>query len=412
MMRFQNPLRGKVAVVSRFLISTLGMLAMAFPVCLKIAGAQPLSAHFAGQGGIPAWTMQISGTNASLRGIVSVDGKIAWASGTAGTVLKTADGGAHWTPCAIPPDAEKLDFRGVQAADASHAIVMSSGPGDLSRLYKTDDGCQSWKLLLKNPDSPDGFFDSFFADWTPGSGPAGAAPIWTGSLLGDPVKGRFMVFDTPDSGVTWVARKSPDLALNGVDLGAFAASNSLFPANQDNAHTPQIFASGGKGGAFVWIETNAGNSVGLASPSTMTLSRWSRIQVPLAGGNEASGIFAIARRTESVPYRDTIATRETLIAVGGDYRKPNEATGTAAWSTDHGLHWTAAATPPQGYRSAVAWSPELDAWIAAGTNGSDISRDDGKTWTPLDNGNWNALALPFAVGPNGRIARISPSAAK
>ncbi|HUA98561.1 MAG TPA: hypothetical protein VMA34_09570, partial [Terracidiphilus sp.] len=45
-----------------------------------------------------------------------------------------------------------------------------------------------------------------------------------------------------------------------------------------------------------------------------------------------------------------------------------------------------------------------------GANGSDISRDDGRTWQPIDNGNWNALSLPFVVGPNGRIARLDPSA--
>jgi hypothetical protein len=52
----------------------------------------------------------------------------------------------------------------------------------------------------------------------------------------------------------------------------------------------------------------------------------------------------------------------------------------------------------------------LNAWITAGTNGSDISRDDGRTWQPLDNGNWNALSLPFVVGPNGRIGRLNPAA--
>jgi hypothetical protein len=31
-------------------------------------------------------------------------------------------------------------------------------------------------------------------------------------------------------------------------------------------------------------------------------------------------------------------------------------------------------------------------------------------WQPLDNGNWNALSLPFVVGPNGRIARLNPAA--
>jgi hypothetical protein len=36
----------------------------------------------------------------------------------------------------MPPGAEKLDFRGIQAFD-ENIIAMSSGPGDQSRLYKT-----------------------------------------------------------------------------------------------------------------------------------------------------------------------------------------------------------------------------------------------------------------------------------
>ncbi len=71
------------------------------------------------------FAMQNSGTAADLRGIHSVDGKVAWASGTNGTVLRTVDGGDHWLTCATPPGAEKLDFRGVQAFDAKAAIVMS-----------------------------------------------------------------------------------------------------------------------------------------------------------------------------------------------------------------------------------------------------------------------------------------------
>src|ERR1700730_3058932 len=60
-----------------------------------------------------SWVMQDSGTSAGLRGIYSVDGKVAWASGTEGTVLKTVDGGAHWTKCAVPDgaaDGAALDF--------------------------------------------------------------------------------------------------------------------------------------------------------------------------------------------------------------------------------------------------------------------------------------------------------------
>src|SRR5580658_1396437 len=133
------------------------------------------------------WQMQDSGTTAGLRGIDSVDGTVAWASGTEGTVLKTTDGGAHWQKCAVPDlatDGATLDFRGVQAWDSATAIVMASGPGEKSRLYKTVDGCSTWTLLFKNPDSPDGFFDSFWLN----------AVFGHGMLLGDPVKGRFTVF--------------------------------------------------------------------------------------------------------------------------------------------------------------------------------------------------------------------------
>src|ERR1700740_2679310 len=97
------------------------------------------------------WVIQDSGTMASLRGIDSADGTVAWASGTGGTVLRTTDGGAHWQKCTTP-DAERdgaaLDFRGVQAWDAQSAIGMASGPGEKSRLSQTNHGCNSWKLLF------------------------------------------------------------------------------------------------------------------------------------------------------------------------------------------------------------------------------------------------------------------------
>lgn len=338
----------------------------------------------------PVWTLQDSGTTAGLRGIYSVDGKAAWASGTEGTVLRTTDGGAHWTKCAIPPDAAKQDFRGIQAFDGNLAVVMSSGPGDLSRVYKTADACKTWTLLFKNPDTPDGFFDGFFANWNEDSG----SPQWTGSLLGDPTHGQFTVFDTADSGSTWTRRKSPGLTADAATMGAFAASNSVFPSTQENIHNPRIFVSGGKAGAFVWKEK-------------IPEHEWSRVEVPLVHGLDAAGIFSIASHSDKGPFRNVIATRETLVAVGGDYTKRNESSGTAAWSTDDGKTWHASTTPPHGYRSSVAWSDIGEAWITVGTNGSDMSRDDGKTWQRLDDGEWNALSPPFVVGPKGRIARLT-----
>jgi hypothetical protein len=62
------------------------------------------------------------------------------------------------------------------------------------------------------------------------------------------------------------------------------------------------------------------------------------------------------------------------------------------------------------YRSTVQWSESLKLWIAAGPTGSDIGRDDHRTWQPLDNGAWDALSLPFFVGPKGRIAKLRSDA--
>lgn len=368
------------------------------------------------------WTIQNSNTTADLRGIHSVDGKVAWASGTNGTVLRTVDAGANWQTCAIPPGAERLDFRGVQAFDADTAIVMSSGKGDLSRLYKTTDGCKTWKLLLKNTDA-DGFFDAFWLN----------AIYGEGMLLGDPVKGQFTVLKTMDGGVTWKRDQSKSLKLNGASLAAFAASNSSIgraSRGEGDIRGPGIdflpgFVTGGKDGAFL-IERWEGRSRSKArfsegrSAGTFLTPDWNRRATPLASGADSTGAFALALRYTGSPCSDCgFGTYWHLVAVGGDYTKPDERTGTAAASfTDGGWTWVAAQTPPHGYRSAVAYDAETKTWITVGPNGTDISTDDGKNWSAVKpdaargeaadaDRNWNALSLPFVVGPKGRIGRWS-----
>ena len=330
------------------------------------------------------WQMQDSGTTASLRGIYSVDGTIAWASGTGGTVLKTIDGGTHWQKCAIPDaatDGATLDFRGVQAWDAQTAIVMASGPGEKSRLFKTMDGCKTWALLLKNEEK-DGFWDGVVfqrADYGYLSLPD------DGVMIGDPLHERFETRQGYKRDIQFI-----DSAGCAAKEGesAFAASNSSFIVLGLGRY---ILGTGGKSGARVLIAPKLNG--GVSTDPCLD------VDVPIAGGNESSGVFSIA-----------IRDLKHLIIVGGDYTKPNESKSTAARTSGDWKHWTASTTPPHGFRSAVQWSETLKLWITVGTNGSDISRDDGRTWQPLDNGNWNALSLPFVVGPNGRIARLNPSA--
>jgi photosystem II stability/assembly factor-like uncharacterized protein len=339
---------------------------------LLLLAASLLPAALAAQTA-PVWQMQNSGSTASLRGIVAVDDSIAWASGTEGTVLRTLDGGQHWTRCATPDaakDGASLDFRGVQAWDEKTAIAMASGPGDKSRLYKTTDGCASWTLVFANPDK-DGFWDA-----------VSIADRKNISIFGDPVDGKFVIFDTADGGIHWKKEQDAGLQSNESE-GAFAASNSSLLALWGDGVS--AFGAGSPSGTRIFLECDPCNTK--AMWHSLTLSEFPK--------GKAAGIFSIHARDG-----------RRWIAVGGDYIKPNEAAGTAAYTSDGGLHWTASAKNPHGYRSSVQWWEQEKLWITVGTNGSDLSRDDGRNWQRLDDGNWNALGLPFVVGPHGRIARL------
>ena len=369
------------------------------------------------------WDLEDQPTTADLRGVSNTGGGAVWASGTHGTVVHSEDGGSLWQACAIPPGAEALDFRGIQAWDENTAIVMSSGLGDLSRLYKTTDGCHTWKLLFTNPDGPnDGFFDTLlFLDRN------------LGFVFGDPahgsrrnpVEGGYVTFRirvTHDGGATWTPITDPEHNMPGKNLmpegteGLFAASNT----------------SAAVSNGWLWIGTGGGRVLhrqlyaspeekaslfqssfcaGALDPTSHTCGipwvDWTSTKTPLTAISPTAGIFSIVFRTEAVG-----------IAVGGDYQKPEDAQLTAAYSTD-GQHWYPAQTPPHGYRSAVAYVPDHKLWITVGPNGTDISTDDGKNWHPLRplkgqpadaDQHWNALSYPFAVGPKGRIGKLNTNA--
>ena len=95
------------------------------------------------------WNAQSIKTEADFRGICAVSKNVAWVSGTMGTFGRTTDGGTTWTVGTVP-DAEKLDFRDVEAFGEDTAYLMSAGPGEDSRIYKTTDGGKTWKLQFKS----------------------------------------------------------------------------------------------------------------------------------------------------------------------------------------------------------------------------------------------------------------------
>ncbi len=341
-----------------------------FPTLIALFLASIIPAH-------AQWSLQTSHTTADLHAVHSIGNGAAWASGANGTVLRTTDDGSTWQRCSTPPGAAQLDFRGIQVYDADTAIVLSSGRGDQSRLYKTADGCRTWKLILTNPDI-EGFWDVIVINRLGKQG----------ELLGGPVRGKFAFWQSSDKGNTWQRINNSGLdAFQGE--GSFAISNSALFLNEDFATG---FVTGGSPGARVL--TNQGLSEPFSSHA-----------LPLARGSVSTGAVSIESREKCC-----------WVVVGGDYKKPNDSSGTAAYTHDGGKTWLPAKTPPQGFRTSVAYDKRSKSWVTVGPNGTDVSIDDGETWSPLRprpkmqegvnaDKNWNAISLPFVVGNKGRIGR-------
>ena len=229
------------------------------------------------------WELQQSGTEAGLRGIGVVNAKVVWASGTGGTFLQTADGGAHWR-AGVVPGASHLDFRDLQAVDARTVYLMSIGSGEQSRIYKTLDGGATWKLLFTNPD-PSGFFDAL-AFWDPRRG----------IVIGDAVDGHPVVFTTDDGGQHWRRQQTPAAIPNE---GSFAASGTCLVVRGKGE---AWFATGGIGAARVFHSTDGG-------------LHWTVVATPVHNDTASAGIFSLA-----------FSNGARGIAVGGDYSKPEDRT--------------------------------------------------------------------------------------
>ncbi|HEY2116690.1 MAG TPA: hypothetical protein VGJ51_16460 [Candidatus Angelobacter sp.] len=317
----------------------------------------------------PVWGQkpQNSGVDVQLRGISAVSDKVAWASGAKGTVLRTIDGGATWEKLEVV-GAEALDFRDIQAFDQNTAFVLSIGPGEQSRIYKTADGGKIWQRQFTNSD-PKAFYDCF-AFWDSTHGIA----------VSDSVDGKFPLIATSD-GMNWnpvVVKKMP-AALPSE--GAFAASGTCIATFGKN---DVWFGTGGPA-ARVFHSADRGKT-------------WTVAETPIIHGAATQGVFSLV-----------FWAAKDGVAVGGDYKEPTKGDKTAAITHDGGKTWTLASKSPQGYRSAVALAT-AHVLLAVGTSGTSNSIDAGKTWGSWFTEDLNAVALSgnrgWAVGSSGKIFSI------
>jgi photosystem II stability/assembly factor-like uncharacterized protein len=319
----------------------------------------------------PQWTPQTSGVMSSLRGVSAVNERVVWASGSRATVLRTADGGATWAQLAMTTD--NVDFRDIDAIDERTAYVLSIGAGATSRIYKTADAGEHWDLQLANQD-PKVFLDAMsFWDAT------------HGIAVSDTIDGHFVIFMT-DDGQTW--KRLPDDRLPPAQPheGFFAASGTNIAV---------------LGTDDVWIGTGAAEKARVLRSSDHGRT-WKVTETPLLSGSK-SGIYSIA-------FRDN----RNGVVVGGTYDKEAEALDNCAVTSDGGATWTLIKEHGlSGFRSVVMYLPgKPGALLAVGPSGSDVSADDGRTWTPLPGPGFHTFSLApkagigWGAGSQGRIAKL------
>ena len=302
-----------------------------------------------------SWTLLPISNSNRFRGLAPISSSTAYVAGTNATVLRTTNGGKIWTdvtPALSVNETLALQFRDIHAFNRHHAVALTIGEGDLSRIYSTHDGGASWTATFTNTD-PAAFYDCIaFANAT------------YGLALSDPVDGAFRLLETHDAGDSWRVVDDANVPPALAGESAFAASGTC------------IEAAAGR-----WYVASGGVSPGRIYRSSDAKS-WNVTSSTLSG-SAASGVF-------SVRFRDA----KHGVAVGGDFEHPDATNGTiAAWSDDGGATWQPACTPPGGYRSGAAWLSRKGKGVvvAVGPTGSDVSVDGGKNWRTFSNASLDAV---------------------
>jgi photosystem II stability/assembly factor-like uncharacterized protein len=320
----------------------------------------------------PTWSPLSTGVGARLRGVSTVSERVAWASGTNGTVIRTSDGGATWQKLAIA-GAEKLDFRDIDAVDERTAYALSIGAGELSRIYKTADAGLTWVEQFVNHD-PKAFFDAM-AFWD----------AKRGVVVSDAVDGQFVIMLTSDGGTSWARVPAGALPPALANEGFFAASGTNVTVTAPS---------------HVWVGTGAASEARVLRSSDGGRT-WALSKTPLDAGPSA-GIFSIA-----------FSDQTHGIVVGGDYKAEAVPGNNAAVTADGGSTWTLV-KGLSGFRSVVAyWPRDAVTIVAVGPSGTDVSSDRGRTWTPVAGAGFHAFSFArgggvgFGVGEKGSAGRLN-----
>ncbi len=322
---------------------------------------------------IPKLLNQSSGTETLLQAISIVDENTVWMSGHEATFVRTMDGGVSWDVFQHPTG-DTLQFRDVHAFNSSKIVLMSAGPGSLSRIFTVDDGVR-WQENFVMQDSL-GFLDCI--------------DFWdekNGIAFGDTIDDFPFILLTTNGGKTWNRAPFDQMPKAGEGEGGFAASGTCVTTGADG---------------FAWIATGASGNARILITKDYGLS-WESVESPMIVG-EAAG-------HTSIDFVDN----ETGFITGGDLAISNDYTNNCAFSADGGKNWSLTEQPvTKGafYGGSTIQVGDQNFTFVCGPNGLDYSSDMGQTWAQLDSSNYWAVnmhksGIGWASGKDGRVTMVN-----
>ncbi len=315
----------------------------------------------------PKITTFTTNSNASLRGLCGVSDKVCWASGSAGTVIITIDGGQNWADIS-PAGYDTLQFRDIHAFNKDTALILSAGLPAV--ILKTTNGGLSWKIVYRN-DKKGVFFD--------------AMDFWdenTGVAFSDAIANHLLILKTEDAGESWYHIDTVTLPKVEYGQGGFAASGTCLKVIGDSS---VIIGLGGPK-ATTLLSVNRGLS-------------WMKGEAPLDSGSPSKGIF-------SFDFKDGL----TGFCVGGDYTGDSATTHSIAKTTDGGKSWQPVNDPAisEHYRSSISYCRN-DRWVATSRTGISYTNNDGLKWHKLK-GNYYSSSFAGSTlwlsGAGGNMAKL------
>ena len=277
-----------------------------------------------------------------------------------GGVWKTENAGTTWTSLFDGQGSYSIGSLGADPSDP-HTIWVGTGENHGGRhngfgdgIYVSDDGGASWEKkgleesehiskIIVHPDDPDTI-------WVASQG-----PLWSPG-------GQRGVFKSTDGGETWENTLSSGEYTGATDLVIDPRNpDRLYAAMWQHHRTVAAYVGGGPESGL-WKSEDGGET-------------WTELTTGLPDGNMGKTGLAISPVNPDVLY----AAIELDLREGGVWR-----------SDDRGGSWTkmsdmvGAGTGPHYYQELYA-SPHVLDLIYMVSNTSQISRDGGATWTPLNN---------------------------